>query len=266
MTVTPIRPTRERDRQSIIEHREFVQQEERRRRDHEDHVEYAQYVEQVESEQRRCAPAQRIEPLTFEEWRTFIPEELKDAPAAVRGTAATNKALWRVLSRSVKAEVESGVLEDQKLSQLGFDIRKRPTQQNFELEFTPFSLGALFEKLRKRDSRFVPTLHVQPVCEFLVRNRLMFGGNHPDLAFNILWNFGIIGPTVEPESQPEGANQFGVELRVEHDPAVEARKRREAYGTKIVATGPDGHQYTQFQLDRLPADEVLRVLRYNEGC
>ena len=79
---------------------------------------------------------------------------------------------------------------------------------------------------------------------------------------------GVIQPKPEPEPEPkqsEGLNEYGVNLQIEHDPVLDARlaaqRRQQEYGTLIVATGPDGQQYTQYELDRLSADNFKKVMR-----
>jgi hypothetical protein len=58
--------------------------------------------------------------------------------------------------------------------------------------------------------------------------------------------------------------KFGHELLVPGRYRSGARRkkaRRDEYATKSVVTGPEGKGYTQYELDRLSADEYRRVMR-----
>jgi hypothetical protein len=84
-----------------------------------------------------------------------------------------------------------------------------------------------------------------------------------------LWDLHLL-PEPAPEPQrPEGVNELGVNLMIDQDPEIQARidarKRLEEYATLVIMRGPDGREYCQRDLDRLGADETLKVLRYNES-
>jgi hypothetical protein len=92
----------------------------------------------------------------------------------------------------------------------------------------------------------------------------------PSLTFNHLRDLHLLPePEPGPEPNPE-LNPYGVNLNIEQrDPEVQARidarKRLENYATKVIMRGPDSTEYTQRDLDRLGADETLKVLRFNEN-
>jgi len=67
---------------------------------------------------------------------------------------------------------------------------------------------------------------------------------------------------IEPApARPEVINEYGVNLQIDRDPVLEARKRRERYETEIVVTDPEtGKGWTQFQLDNIADSETYRRL------
>jgi len=209
-----------------------------------DRTSYREYEKQM--------TAERLTPLSYEEWAKFLPDS--DDPAT-RGSSTSNRAAWTQLTLSIKERIGSQQLDDEELAELGFDLRHRP---NWELSYTSHGIATMLEKFRNRELRFVPSLHVSPVGEFLGRNNLTLSGPHIEIAFNLLWNLNLIEPKPEPQPEPEAPK---VNLAIEPDQALEERQRREAYGTRVVAKGPDGHEYTQYEIDRLSADEFKRVMR-----
>ena len=94
----------------------------------------------------------------------------------------------------------------------------------------------------------------------------MLVGPHLELAFNTLLALGAIepkrAPVIEPApARPEGINEYGVNLQIDRDPVLEARKRRERYETEIVVTDPEtGKGWTQFKLDNIADSETFRRL------
>jgi hypothetical protein len=126
-----------------------------------------------------------------------------------------------------------------------------------------------FEHFATQDSRCNLKVHFQPMAEFLTRNNLFPSDDHIRLVFNHLHDLHLLPePEPEPEPNPE-LNGFGVNLNIERDPVLEARisarKLLEEYATRVIMRGPDGREYCQRDLDRLGADETLKVLRYNES-
>src|SRR5437899_12368468 len=88
-----------RDRQSVRERLAFVQAEEEKIRLAEDHIEYEKYRKTFEDEQRRQPPAYCLDPLDFETWRSYAPED--ESNSGLRGALATQRSL---VSRTVQLE------------------------------------------------------------------------------------------------------------------------------------------------------------------
>src|SRR5579864_3874293 len=206
------------------EFREFVKEEERKEREAADRAEYKKYVEEIEAEQRRCSPAERIEPLTFDQWRKFIPEELKDAPAAVRGAAAIARStMTRVLKVGFDI-IKAARMSDEDLSVLGFDIDDRIIIPEAQLSIPV--IVDVFRQFAKSEPLYRQKLHFDAIADFLTRNRLVPSQKHVSLAFKyLLGTHAIAAPEPEPEPErPPGVNQYGVNLTIEHDPVFDARE------------------------------------------
>lgn len=214
----------------------------RQERQVQDKAAYEQY--------RRENEAERLTPLSFEEWAKFISEN--DDPA-IRGASASNRATWRQLANVTKTRIANDTLSDEELSELGFDLRHRP---NWRFEYTSHGIAAMFERFRDREPRFVSALHLSPVGEFLGNNNLILAGPHIEIAFNLLWNMNLIQAKPEPVSEPEAPK---VNLQVEPDPAREREQRRRDYFEKTIITH-EGVNYTQAALDKLSATDFRRVM------
>lgn len=241
-----------REIEAAREKREWIDAENQRIRERENKAEYQKYVQQVKAE--------RLTPLPYEDWRKLLPAD--DDPA-IRGFVATDRATRKELLTVAKDVIAKQRLSDGELDEFGFDIRYRP---NYEMELTPAIIADVFSKFRDREPRFDAGLHLETVGHFLELNRLVLSGPHVQIAFNLLWGLGLIEPKPAPVSEPaparpEGVNEYGVNLQVDRDPAIEARKRREKYETEIVVTDPEtGKGWTQFQLDNLADSETFRRL------
>jgi hypothetical protein len=228
------------------EYREFVAAEEKEQRDREDRAEYAKY----EKEMRQ----NRIDLLSFEHWRSYVPEELKNATPTVRGTAATAHSTFQRLNSVAIDRIKNGELTNQELEALGgFDVSDRV-----------FSAGALsipaitmsFEQFAKREPRYVPKLHNPEISAFFGRNNLFPSDEHIRRVFNLLFDLHLLPEPPEPEPERPKVN-----LEIERDPALEARKRREKYESEIVVTDPEnGKGWTAYMLDHVADSETYRRL------
>jgi hypothetical protein len=248
----------ERDRLATQERREWVAAEEKRQRDTDDRAQYDKYVRELRGS--------GIEILQFEDWRRHVPEELKDADPVLRGVAASTKAHLQRLARVAVDRIANAALTDEELTVLGFDPEDRVIIP--ELLSIP-GIADAFKHFAKNEPRYVTDLHYFAISDFTVRNKLFPSDNHIRLTFNHLWDLHLL-PEPAPEPQrPEGVNELGVNLNIDRDPELEARisarKRLEDYATRVIMRGPDGREYCQRDLDRLGADETLKVLRYNES-
>ncbi len=243
----------ERDRLAARERREWIESEEKRVRDKEDRGEYQKYVRELRGS--------GIEPLNFDEWRSHIPEDLRDAAPIIRGAAASAKSNLQRLARVAVERVKNSELTDEELELLGFDSQNRMDIP--ELLSAP-GIAMSFQHFAKQESRCNLKLHFQPMADFLSRNNLFPSDDHIKLAFNHLHDLHLLPepPTPKPEPQrPEGVNEYGVNLVIERDPALEARQRREKYEREVVVVDPEnGKGWTEYQLDHLADSETYRRL------
>src|SRR6266478_823939 len=131
------------------ERQKFVEDFERRRLETENREQYGLYVQEMRS--------QALTPLSFDEWKQFLPEN--ENHPVVRGAVASSRANWKKLVETMKERVASTPLDDDELSDLGFDLRFRPIWDN---EFTPHGIALMFEKFRDSETRFVPSIHFRP--------------------------------------------------------------------------------------------------------
>jgi len=227
------------------ERQQFVREFEQQQRDSEDQEQYGRYAKDMQ--------VSGTVPLSFEEWRKFIPEEFSKEEPAVRAALASANSNWKQLVEVTKERVASVPLDDDELRDLGFDLRFRPIWEN---EYTSHGIAVAFEKFRDVERRFVPSVHFRPVGDFLMRNRIMLSEPHIQLAFTILLNYVLITP-VEPEVEQLRAN-----LRVEPDPEIERQKRLRDYEEKPVVRF-EGRDYTQKELDVMDSQTYQRVMRMN---
>ena len=245
----------ERDRLAAQANRAWIAAEEQQVRDVEDKAEYLKYAKSLR--EARVAPAERVEPLSFEVWRALMPPD--EADPALRAAIATNRSSYQGLVTSWADTVANRKISDDFLTELGFDLRDRVTNPDVQLTETVIRAG--FEEFAQGDSRFDRQTHFDAVSEFLLRNELFPCARNLHYAFSLLWNLALIAAKPEPEVK--------VNLTIQRDPEAEARgeaeRKRAEYGTKIVAVGPDGIEYTQYQLDRLSADDYrIAVGMYGE--
>jgi hypothetical protein len=227
------------------EYREFIASEQKRQLDAENLAEYHKYEQQI--------TAERLTPLSFEDWAKLLP---KNDDPAIRATFASSRANWTQLVNVTKERITSQPLDDEELLELGFDLKNRVRVPEIDLPINVVRLG--LEQFAKREPKFDVKFHIENgLSEFFDRNKLFPTASNLERAFALLTRLGILSPKPEPEREPERK----VNLDIEPDQALEARQRREAYGTHIVAKGPDGREYTQYELDRLSADDFKQVMR-----
>lgn len=245
----------EREYQQARERRAWIAEEARKQREAEDREEYIKYVNELESQQRQSARAERIEPLTFEKWRRCIPEELKDAPASLRGAAASlNSNTSRILNIAFD-RLKNGELTDEELHTLGFDPDDRVLFP--EAQLSQPVIVDVFNRFADREPRYVRTLHFEPIADFLSRNKLVPSERHVALTFNHLLGIGALS---QPEPEPEPAKP-SINLQIEPDPELEAQKRREKYEREIVVIDPETQKgWTAYQLDYFADSETYRRL------
>jgi hypothetical protein len=243
----------ERDHIAARERREWIAAEEKRVRLEADDREYKKYVGELRGT--------GITPLDFDEWRSHIPKELKDADPAIRGVAASAASNLQRLARVATDRIKNSKLTDEELELLGFDLHNRMDIP--ELLSAP-GIAMAFEHFAKRDSRCDLKLHFQPMADFLSRNNLFPSDDHIKRTFNLLNDTHLLlePPAPAPEAErPAGVNSYGVNLGIERDLALEARQRREKYEREIVVVDPEnGKGWTEYQLDHQADSETYRRL------
>jgi hypothetical protein len=243
----------ERDHIAARERREWIAAEEKRVRLEADDREYKKYVGELRGT--------GITPLDFDEWRSHIPEELKDADPTIRGAAASAASNLQRLARVAVGRIKDARLENEELAVLGFDPTNRMDIP--ELLSAP-GIAMAFEHFAKQDSRCNMKLHFQPMADFISRNELFPSDDHIRLTFNHLFDLNLLPEPPEPESKPErpeGVNEYGVNLGIERDLALEARQRREKYEREIVVIDPETLRgWTAYQLDHQADSETYRRL------
>src|SRR5579864_2855368 len=199
------------------EYRAFMREEAEKQRLAEDRAEHEKYVAEIEREQRGCAPAEKIQPLSFEEWRKFIPAELQNAPAAVRGAAASTKSTMTRLLTVAFDRIKTGELSDDELAVLGFDPEDRVFIPEAQLSIP--MIVDIFNRFAQREPRYVRKLHYKAITDFLSRNNLVPSEKHVALAFNHLLGVSAIAAP-EPEPEPERPESVYVNLQIESDPEL----------------------------------------------
>jgi hypothetical protein len=251
----------ERDWASVRERRAFEQAEREKQRLAEDQIEYEKYVQIVHDDQQRVAPAHRIAPIPLEEWRAFTDSSIGDP--VLRGARATNEALLSKVRRDEAAEVEA------ERKQAREDVLAGKPDPAWEIPASAAGLKMPIEQARdfaktaaaqfvKENPEYYATMNnFETIVAYLTTN----GVNIPDKnvfaqAFSRLTELGLLeqrpAPVQEPIPEPQ---------EPQPDPEVLRQQKRNEYLTKVVVTDPrTGQGYTEYQLDRLPADEYKRLM------
>jgi hypothetical protein len=252
----------ERDWASVRERRAFEQAEREKQLLAEDQIEYEKYVQIVHDDQRRVAPAHRIAPIPLEEWRAFTDSSIGDP--VLRGATATNEALLSKVRRDEAAEVEAerkqareDVLAGKpdpawKIPASAAGL-KMPIEQAKE-----FAKTAAVQFVKENPEYYATMNNFETIVAYLTTN----GVNIPDKnvfaqAFSRLTELGLLEqrpatPIAETIPEPQ---------EPQPDPEVLRQQKRNEYLTKVVVTDPrTGQGYTEYQLDRLPADEYKRLM------
>jgi hypothetical protein len=252
----------ERDWASVRERRAFEQAEREKQLLAEDQIEYEKYVQIVHDDQQRVAPAHRIAPIPLEEWRAFTDSSIGDP--VLRGARATNEALLSKVRRDEAAEVEA----ERKQARESF-LEGRP-DTSWKIPASAAGLKMPIEQARdfaktaatqfvKENPEYYATMNnFETIVAYLTTN----GVNIPDKnvfaqAFSRLTELGLLEqrpatPIAETIPEPQ---------EPQPDPEVLRQQKRNEYLTKVVVTDPrTGQGYTEYQLDRLPADEYKRLM------
>jgi hypothetical protein len=252
----------ERDWTGVRERRAFEQAERDEQLLAEDRAQYEQqYVRAVEEDQLRVAPAHRIAPIPFDAWRAYADPAINDP--VIRGAAATNKALLlKVRSdEAVEAETERKQVREAVLVGRPDPSWKIPASA-VGLKMT---IEQATEYARKQAELFVEHNHdyFASAANFAATTKYLIGQNvtiPTEDCFKLAWlrlrELGLIeerpAPLLEPAPESQEPQPNADQLR---------EQNRNEYRTKVVVTDPrTGQDYTEYQLDRLPADEYKRLM------
>jgi hypothetical protein len=125
----------------------------------------------------------------------------------------------------------------------------------YAFELNPVEIRAAFEQFQSEPG-FKFSEHFEPIRDFLILNNLQVSYASIKKAFELLCQLHIIEPHV-PQPEPEKPI---VNLEIAEDPETIRQKRIREYEEKPVARY-QGRDYSQRELDALPADEYRRVMR-----
>jgi hypothetical protein len=251
----------ERDWAGVRERRAFEQAEREKQILAEDREQYEQqYLRTVDEDQRRVAPAHRIAPIPFDAWRAYADPAINDP--LIRGAAATNKALLLKVRSDEAAQAEAESKESREAvlagkpdpswkipaSAAGLKMTKDKIQDYVRQQAELF--------VNHNEEYFRSAANVEAIFKYLSEQ----GVRIPDescikAAWLRLRELGGLieeRPALVSESTPQ---------EPQPDPDQLRELKRNEYRTKVVVTDPrTGQSYTEYQLDRLPADEYKRLM------
>lgn len=252
----------ERDRAGIRERLEFELEEAQKELLAQDKREYEKFVLAVEQDQQRVPPAYRIQPMPFDEWRSYADPSISDA--VVRGAQTSHAALLSKLRADKAAELEVERTTASKAVNAGSrDPGWRTPASCLALKMT-FDQAKAFAKSQaeefcEQNPDYYPTRkNFETITGYMLAQGIQIPNAETfQSAWERLRSLGFIeerpAPVLEPEPIPvEQPEPSAEELR---------QQRRQDYVTKIVVTDPrTGEGYTEYQLDRLSADEYRRLM------
>ena len=251
----------ERDLIAIKERREWEKQEADRERLAEDTVGYERFVQIVRDGQRRVAPAHRIEPIPFDAWRAYADPAISDP--VVRGAAATNAALLSKIRTGEAIHLEAGRKTAREAVIAGkpdpdWKIPASAASLKMSIEDATAFTKAQAEIFLKTTPAYYPCkqnwdrmrsyIEVQGI---VIPNLEVF-----TQAFERLSDLGLLEQRPAPVPEPISKSQ-----EPQPDPEELRQQKRNEYLTKIAVIDPrTGEGLTEYQLDRLPADEYKRLV------
>jgi hypothetical protein len=261
LRVGSFRSLSERDLAGMREFREFAKQEDEKQRLAEDQAEYAKYASIVDEEQKRVPRALKVSPIPFETWRNFTDQSVVDP--VLRGAQATNAALLHKVRSDEAAETEAANKKARDAVAAGKrDDAFTMGEQTRKLRFPNIEAASAFAKaeaqafLESTPAYYATKKNWETMRSYVeaqgvtVPDRYVFS-----LAFTRLSELGLLEPAPEPE--PEAPP---VDVQ-EPDPEEIKRQQRDRYRTAVVIIDPQtGQGYTEYQLDRLPADDYKRLM------
>jgi hypothetical protein len=251
----------ERDWAGVRERRAFEQAERDKQVLREDEGAYRDYVQIVSEENQHLAPAHRIKAIPFDAWRTHADPSINDP--VIRGAAATNKALLlKVRSdEAVEAETERKQVREAVLAGRPDSTWKIPAsaaglKMTIE-QATAFARQQGKQFVEHNPEYFPSVANVAAVTKYLTAQNVTIPTEEClKLAWLRLRELGMIEERPVPVSEPTPESQ-----EPQPDPEELREQERNEYRTKVVVTDPrTGQSYTEYQLDRLPADEYKRLM------
>jgi len=222
---------------------------------------YAEYVELVENDQRRVPPRYKISPLSYSEWAKHIPADVTDISLASQ--IATNAALLSKTRTEEAAQAEAESKESREAviagkpdpswkipaSAAGLKMTKDKIQDYVRQQAELF--------VKHNEEYFRSAANVEAIFKYLSEQ----GVRIPDeecikAAWLRLRELGMIEERPAPLLEPTPESQ-----EPQPDPEELREQTRNEYRTKVIVTDPrTGQEYTEYQLDRLPADEYKRLM------
>jgi hypothetical protein len=223
---------------------------------------YREYVELVENEQRRVPPKFKVSPLSYEDWAKHIPADVIDISLASQ--IATNAALLSKTRTEEAAQAETERNQAREACRQG-----QPDTNHWKIPAGAAGLKMTIEQAtafaRQQGKQFVEhnpeyfpsAANVAAVTKYLTAQNVTIPTEEClKLAWLRLRELGMIeerpAPLLEPAPESQEPQPDSEELR---------EQKRNEYRTKVVVTDPrTGQDYTEYQLDRLPADEYKRLM------
>src|SRR5258708_22007730 len=173
----------------------------------------------------------------------------EDTGRAIQQQRDANARLLNEIHEDEKAEVLAGRKDP------GFVIPESVAGKRMSRDEAREFNAAEARKFKENTPEFYNSqANIKSICDYVLAQ----GVNIADeatfrAAFERLQYLGLLEERPEPEPLP------AAEARPEVDPAELERQRREAYHTKVL-TVYGGREYTQYDIDRLSADEFKRVM------
>lgn len=237
-----------RDLQGRREFREFVQVEAERQRLAQDQEQYRVYCKTLEHEQANLPPALRIEPIPFEEWRSFADPDESDP--ILRGQVATYKALAQRAAVAEREAVTSGKPDP------GFQLPSSAIGKSATLEQAKKINVAEFRRFKERNQElYFSAENMDRLTDYLSAQGVNIADAETyEAAWLRLQALGLLEdrPEAEPEPHPEP--------QIEADPVGQID---DGSMTGIDLETGQPRIYSKWEIDHMQADKYKRVFQLN---
>jgi hypothetical protein len=242
----------DRQRAEMKEYREFVKAEADKQRLSEDQEGYQQYIASLEVEQLRVPRAFRVEPLSFEEWRKFCPQNESDP--VLRGAKASNLALLtRACAEDQKeqdeldAEVRAG--RPDPLFLMPENAKKLRMDQSQAYKFEEKQV-AIF--IKQTPEYFPCRKNADAIRDYLIAQGAEIANIELlRLAFKRLSALGLLEQRPAPAPTP---------APITRKPEPKPAEPQDEFIGFDLQTG-ERRKFSQFEVDRMSAQEFKRVFR-----